>query len=93
MMKASGTRWTVRVVSVDANDLASTPLPAVVSIADPGLPLGILGVGNRHSVVVMGMSGLGHVRIADPFTGGIQIWSVPEYSAWLAGPGLALVHK
>jgi hypothetical protein len=92
-IKTAGTRWDVVIFTGRADDLKHQPLPAIVSIRSPGAASGVLGVGNRHSVVVMSFGDAGSIQIGDPFTGGRERWTVEELEPAYVGEGLALVKR
>lgn len=91
-LKTAHTPWAVRVVRFPAI-LDAGPLPAIITISDPGLPHGLLGVGNRHSVVILAATPDGKVQIADPYSGGIQWWGRRAIQTVPPGDALALVRR
>lgn len=81
----------LRVIALPATpeDAAHWPLPAVISIQQPGGSQGWFSVGNRHSVALLDVADDGSVDIGDPMGGG-QHWSQKEFVRLYAGVGFGL---
>jgi hypothetical protein len=92
-IKTDGTPYTVAVFEGTAADLRRQQLPAVISIQAVGLPSGILGVGNRHAVVVFDYADDQHITIGEPFTGNIQHWTLHDLQQVFQGESISLVRR
>ena len=89
-LKTDGTPWKVAVFTAPAADLRNQPLPAIVTIHATGVPIGILGSGNRHAVVVFRFFDATHLQVGEPFTGGRQWWTVKQFEQVYDGSGIWL---
>jgi len=81
----------LRVIALPATseDAVHWPVPAVITIQQPGGSQGWFAVGNRHSVALLDVAGDGSVEIGDPM-GGWQLWSKKEFARLYAGVGFGL---
>jgi hypothetical protein len=91
-LKTAGTNWNVTVFTGSAADLRHQPLPAIITVSDPGVPKGLRGIGNRHSMVVFSYSDDKHIILGDPFTGYRQRWTLKELDQAYQSGGMALVR-
>jgi hypothetical protein len=90
-LKTERTGWNVVVLRGHAADLRSGPLPAIITITDPGAATNWITIGNRHSVVLFGFTLDGRADIGDPFSGR-QNWSDQELTKCFEGDAIGLTR-